>query len=103
MNSNARLKIKVDGETFKINSLEEENDKLYAVARKNSKITKHLESEIVNNSGREVKIDITDQALESIQEQDKSASTIYTVLTIIATLGVAWVTIIAFGSISPFG
>ncbi len=103
INSVSRLKIKVDGETYKVNSLEEKNGRLYTVARRNSKITKHFESKIVNDSKRYVQIDITNQLLESIQEQDKSASTIYTVLTIIATLGVAWITIIALGSISPFG
>lgn len=98
------VKIKTTtNETYKFESLQKEDGKLYGIAKSNSRTAKKLKDKIVktNSNSKFVKILLPDNFVDKIYYQDKTMSTISSVLNTlmlagsIATLAL-WVLISSF-------
>jgi hypothetical protein len=98
------VKIKTTtNETYKFESLQKEDGKLYGIAKSNSRTAKKLKDKIIksNSNNKFVKILLPDDFIDKIYYQDKTMSTVSSVLNTvmlagsIATLAL-WVLLIGF-------
>lgn len=79
-----------NSKNYKFKSLEQKEDQIYGVARRNSKTSRILYAQIIENKidRRYVKILLKDEQVNNIYHKDKFTSTVVTILVVIATLGV---------------
>ena len=88
VNSELPLKVSIAGKDYKIRSIEQDNDNLYAITKANSKLAKAYGEKVQLDADKMVKVDLTESSIDSIREKDTKASTVYTILTAIVSAGV---------------
>jgi|OpeIllAssembly_1097287.scaffolds.fasta_scaffold377651_1 hypothetical protein len=84
------VKIKTTtNETYKFESLQKEDGKLYGIAKSNSRTAKKLKDRIIksDSNGKFVKILLPDNFIDKIYYQDKTMSTVSTILDIVLVAG----------------
>ena len=91
-----RVKIKtINNDTYKFENLKKEEGQLYGIAKKKSKTSKDLLDKIINenSNNKYVKILLTEELVQEIHLQNKTISTILTVI------GIGVVSIIVFTTV----
>ena len=84
------VKIKTTtNETYKFESLQKEDGKLYGIAKSNSRTAKKLKDKIIksNSNNKFVKILLPDDFIDKIYYQDKTRSTVSSVLNTVMLAG----------------